>query len=154
MTSQGRDVYALNHWEIDLDRRELRSHGVPVSLGARAFEVLEALLRSSPQLVTKTELISIVWPNVIVGENTLHVHVSAIRKAFGPDRVLLKTASGRGYRLTGDWTVQSKHRAAADQVNRAPSPALKAVQSNLPVRMSGLIGRTGALRKLKDVLSA
>jgi predicted ATPase/DNA-binding winged helix-turn-helix (wHTH) protein len=154
MTSQGRDVYALNHWEIDLDRRELRSHGVPVSLGARAFEVLEALLRSSPQLVTKTELISIVWPNVIVGENTLHVHVSAIRKAFGPDRVLLKTASGRGYRLTGDWTVQSKHRAAADQVTRAPSPALKAVQSNLPVRMSGLIGRTGALRKLKDVLSA
>jgi predicted ATPase/DNA-binding winged helix-turn-helix (wHTH) protein len=154
MTSQGQNIYAFEHWEIDLGRRELRSHGIPVSLGARAFEVLEALLQSSPLLVTKSELISRVWPNVIVGENTLHVHVSAIRKAFGSDRGLLNTASGRGYRLTGDWVFQSKHMVAAEEVAPAASPAVEAVQNNFPVRMSGLIGRTGALRKLKDVLSA
>ena len=40
-----------------------------------------------------------VWPGVIIGENTIHVHISAIRKALGPDRAILKTNSGRGYRL-------------------------------------------------------
>jgi len=36
-----RAVYASNDWEIDLGRRELRSHGVPVPLGGRAFEIIE-----------------------------------------------------------------------------------------------------------------
>ena len=52
-----------------------------------------------------------VWPGAIVMENTLHVHAAAIRKALGPYRSLLKTESGRGYRLLGDWTVR-RHDAA------------------------------------------
>ncbi len=46
-----------------------------------------------------------VWPGAIVGDNALQVHVSAIRKALGTNRKLLKTVSGRGYQLLGDWRV-------------------------------------------------
>ena len=79
-------VYACDQWEIDLGRRELRSRGIPVPLGGRAFEIIEVLVQSANEFVTKDDLMDRVWPGAIVGENTLQVHISAIRKALGPDR--------------------------------------------------------------------
>jgi DNA-binding winged helix-turn-helix (wHTH) protein len=97
-------VYEYGQWQIDLGRRELLSDGLAAPIGARAFEIVEILLQSANELVTKNDIISGVWPGDIIGENTLQVHISAIRKALGPDRALLKTASGLGYRLLGNWT--------------------------------------------------
>jgi DNA-binding winged helix-turn-helix (wHTH) protein len=47
------DAYASNGWEIDLARRELRSQGVSVPIGSRAFEILEVLVRSGGELMTQ-----------------------------------------------------------------------------------------------------
>jgi DNA-binding winged helix-turn-helix (wHTH) protein len=61
--SQGvRSVYESGEWEIDLARRELRARGVPVPIGGRAFEVIEVLVQSAGELVTKSELMDRVWP--------------------------------------------------------------------------------------------
>ena len=84
-------MYVCGRLEVDLGRRELRVLGAPVALGDRAFGVVEALLRSPGELVTKDELMRRVWPGVVVEENTLEVHVSAVRTALGPDRALLST---------------------------------------------------------------
>src|ERR1700724_2238371 len=97
-------VYECGSCEIDLSRRELRAHGVPVPMGNRAFDLVEALVRSAGEVVTKSDLMDSVWSGVIVEESALQVHISAIRKALGSDRGMLKTAFGRGYRLLGDWT--------------------------------------------------
>jgi DNA-binding winged helix-turn-helix (wHTH) protein len=106
-------VYACDQWEIDLGRRELRSRGIPVPLGGRAFEVITVLVQSATEFVTKDHMMERVWPGAVVGEGTIHVHISAVRKALGPDRGLLKTASGRGYRLLGNWTPQHREGTAA-----------------------------------------
>src|SRR3981189_2338890 len=98
-------VYESGEWEVDLARRELRARGVPVPIGGRAFEIVEILVESAGELVTKNDLMGRVWPGAIVEENTLQVHIYAIRKALGSDRGMLKTASGRGYRLFGNWTI-------------------------------------------------
>lgn len=95
-------------WEIDLVRRELRRHGVAVPVGGRAFEIIEVLARSAGELVTKDDLMARVWPGAMVEENTLQVHISAVRKALGSDRGILKTVSGRGYRLLGDWAIRQE----------------------------------------------
>ena len=58
-------VYASGPGEIDFARRELRVSGTPVPIGARAFEVLEILVRASGQLVGKDELMSRIWPGAI-----------------------------------------------------------------------------------------
>src|ERR1700742_2987009 len=92
-------VYTHDQWEIDLGRRELRSHGIPVPLGGRAFEIVTVLVQSATELVTKDDMMERVWPGAVVGEGTLHVHISAVRKALAQDRAILKTVSGRGYRL-------------------------------------------------------
>jgi DNA-binding winged helix-turn-helix (wHTH) protein len=118
---QGRRlVYESGEWEIDLARRELRARGAPVPIGSRAFDIIEVLVRSAGELITKHDLASRVWPGAIVEDNALQFHISAIRKALGPDRELLRTASGRGYRLLGDWTFQQESTSPAGSIDLEP----------------------------------
>ena len=90
-------VYKFGAWEIDLARREMRLNGIQAEVGSRAFEIIETLVQSAGELVDKYDLMNRVWPGAVVEENTLQAQISAIRKALGPDRGLLKTIAGRGY---------------------------------------------------------
>jgi len=94
--SRARSIFEVGGCEVDLGRRELRTDGVPTPIGDRAFEIIEALVRADGRLVTKNELMDLVWPGTIVGDNTLQVHISAVRKALGARRGMLKTEAGRG----------------------------------------------------------
>jgi predicted ATPase/DNA-binding winged helix-turn-helix (wHTH) protein len=154
----GRDgsvVYAFAGWEIDLSKRELRLRGTPATVGSRGFEIIEALLRARGELVDKYELMRTVWPGVVVEENTLQFHISAVRKALGEDRNLLKTVSGRGYRLTGNWMPRTESDSQA--AHREESIGHRALDepyvTNLPLPASPLIGRNAALDHLSEALS-
>jgi predicted ATPase/DNA-binding winged helix-turn-helix (wHTH) protein len=147
-------VYEAGYWAIDLDQRELRARGIAIPIGARAFEIIEVLVQSNGEVVTKEDLMDQVWPGTAVGENTLQVHISAVRKAFGPDRGMLKTAFGCGYRLLGDWTVRRPAKssdAAAAETKASPT---QTIFTNLPAATSDLIGRTAAAQHVRDRLSA
>jgi predicted ATPase/DNA-binding winged helix-turn-helix (wHTH) protein len=144
-------VYETGYWQIHLGRRELSARGVSVDIGGRAFEILEVLAQSANKLVTKDELMDRVWPGATIGENTLQVHISAIRKAFGQDRAMLETASGRGYRLLGSWTLRHRDTASAASAGREPETA---PANNFPLVITRLIGRAAAARQLQDLVSA
>ena len=80
-----------------LFRREL-----PVRMGNRAFDILALLVQRAGKLVTKQELISMVWPDTFVDESNLKVHIATLRKALDEDvRHLscIATVIGRGYRF-------------------------------------------------------
>jgi DNA-binding winged helix-turn-helix (wHTH) protein len=147
-------VYACQHWEIDLGRRELRSRGIPVPLGSRAFEIVTVLVQSASGFVSKDHLMERVWPGAVVGEGTIHVHISAVRKALGPDRSLLKTASGRGYRLLGSWTPRQREGVAAPVEPSLTRTAEGAPQNNFPPLISRLVGRAEAAQFVRDLVSA
>jgi len=148
-------VYESGEWEVDLARRELRARGVPVPIGGRAFEIMEVLVQSAGELVTKNDLMGRVWPGAIVEDNTLQFHISAIRKALGPDRGILKTASGRGYRLLGAWAFRQESTSSVDAIDLEPvRSAAEPFQTNLPAAASELIGRTIAVQHVRDLLSA
>ncbi len=144
-------VYEAGTLEIDAGRRELRARGIPVPIGSRAFEIIEALAQSAGQLVSKDDLMARIWPGAVVGESTIQVHISAIRKALGPDRVMLQTTSGRGYRLLGRWRTKPRE-APVDLVPTRTSA--EPVPGNLPAAPAVLIGRNTALRHLRDLMSA
>jgi DNA-binding winged helix-turn-helix (wHTH) protein len=91
----------FGRFRLLLRRRQLLADGVPVELGTRAFDLLLVLLKARGALVTKEELLSRVWPGVVVSEENVKVHVSALRKALGADRDLIRTEFGRGYRFIG-----------------------------------------------------
>ena len=76
----------FGRFQVLLRRRQLFANGAPVELGTRAFELLLVLLEADGLLVTKEELLSRVWPGIVVSEENLKVQVSALRKALGADR--------------------------------------------------------------------
>jgi DNA-binding winged helix-turn-helix (wHTH) protein len=89
---------------LDVRSRTLRRDGVGIALGARSLEILCVLTASRGNLVTKDELMARVWPGLVVEENTIQVHVSALRKALGEDgggKRYIVTVPGQGYRFLG-----------------------------------------------------
>src|SRR5580704_6924242 len=72
-----------------------------VRLGSRALELLIVLAQRAGELVTKGELMTRVWPNTVVEENNLKVHIATLRRVLGdgqPGRRYVATVPGRGYR--------------------------------------------------------
>jgi predicted ATPase/DNA-binding winged helix-turn-helix (wHTH) protein len=151
---EARPVYTSGDWEIDLARRELRLRGLAITLGSRAFEIVEVLVQSAGELVDKRHLMHVVWPGATVEENTLQSHISAIRKALGHDRELLKTVPGRGYRLLGRWVIRCDDRATAPKAFEPATAPSQTLLSNLPSSATPLIGRTYAVARLSTLLLA
>ena len=83
-------------------RREFLAEDRPVDLGGRAFDVLMVLIEASGAVVGKDALMHRAWPDRIVEENNLQAQISALRRAFGADRDLIRTIAGRGYQFTGE----------------------------------------------------
>ncbi|PWT92265.1 MAG: hypothetical protein C5B56_02495, partial [Proteobacteria bacterium] len=142
-------TYRSGDCEIDLAQRELRIHGASVPLGGRAFDLLAALVEGANELVTRDELIERVWPGVSVKEGAIEFHISAIRKALGAHRTIIKTISGRGYRLIGTWT-----RHHADQPRPPLSSPSAGGSTNLPASRIDLVGRDASLEYLQQACSA
>ncbi|MBK6746334.1 winged helix-turn-helix domain-containing protein [Ottowia sp.] len=92
------DPLVFGRFELLLEQRRLLEHGAPVALGARAFDLLAVLVRHRDRVVSKDELLRLVWRDAAVEENNLSVQVSTLRKVLGADA--LRTVSGQGYRFT------------------------------------------------------
>src|SRR2546421_2350431 len=109
--------------------RQLLVGGEPAKLGARAFDLLLALVERRDRVVTKNELLDMVWPGLVVEENNLQVQVSSLRKLLGAQSVA--TVPGRGYRFTLEPEAE----------DAAPSCALPVRRHNLPAQLTSFIGR-------------
>jgi TolB-like protein len=91
-------------FRLDLSRRELWQGDKLIPVGARALDILCLLVSARGDVVSKDELMAKVWPGIVVEENNIQVHVSALRKALAGTtngQALLVTVPGRGYRFVG-----------------------------------------------------
>jgi TolB-like protein/DNA-binding winged helix-turn-helix (wHTH) protein len=71
--------------------------GEPAAVVGRAYDLLLALIDNRDRVVSKDELLAMVWPGAVVADSNLHTHVSAVRKMIG--RKAIATIAGRGYRF-------------------------------------------------------
>ncbi len=108
----------FGRFALDPAQRRLLADGQPVALGARAFDLLVALVARAGQLVSKHELLEVVWPGLVVEENNLQVQVSSLRKLLGSSA--LATIPGRGYRF--ELPVEVEAAAARDAKGAPPEP--------------------------------
>ncbi|MBC7717670.1 MAG: winged helix-turn-helix domain-containing protein, partial [Pseudorhodobacter sp.] len=90
--------YSLGELQVRPAQRGLFLRGRPVALGARAFDLLLTLIKHRARVVSKSELLALVWPDVVVEEGNLAVQVNTLRKLLGSDAIA--TIPGRGYRFT------------------------------------------------------
>ena len=140
---------AFGRFQVLPHHRELLADGQPLQLGGRAFDLLMALIEARGAVISKDALIARVWPSQAVEENALEVQISALRRAFGAERQLIRTVSGRGYQFTGEIRIETAGRdertgpaTAVVQPGSAMSP------TNLPEWVSGLIGRDDELHEV------
>lgn len=89
--------YRFDRFELRPSERVLYFEDEPTTLGARAVDVLTVLVSEYGRLVSKSELLDRVWPNVVVEENNLQVQISSLRKLLGAKSIA--TVPGRGYRF-------------------------------------------------------
>ena len=96
--------FRFDEFEIDLGQQELRRSGQVVRIEPQVFELLVYLVRNSNRVVTKEELIELVWRGRAISEAALSSCVSAARRAIGDtgkDQRRIRTASKRGFRFVG-----------------------------------------------------
>lgn len=136
-------TYRCGAIEIDALLRQVSIDGAPGKIGARAFDVLLALVERHDRVVSKRELMDLVWPKLVVEENNLLVHLVALRKLLGPRAII--TIPGRGYRFA--LTIDAV--SGAGWAERAP-PSV-AIQGNLPASPP-LFGRAQDLDAVEALL--
>src|SRR6201996_8366404 len=124
--------------------RLLLRDGHKIDLGARAFDVLWMLLEAGGKVVSKDELLDKVWAGAIVEENNLQAQMSAIRRALGPDRAMISTEFGRGYRLS---TVAP---TSASLAGASPEPI---APPDLPSPVTALLGRATELDDVERLIA-
>lgn len=100
-------IYRFAGRTLHCDQRRLASReGTSIQLDKREYEVLRALLTFPRQLLTRQQLIALVWgSDVAIDNRTLDRPVTRLRRHLGDDvkfPVLLKTVVGAGYRLDVD----------------------------------------------------
>jgi TolB-like protein/DNA-binding winged helix-turn-helix (wHTH) protein/Tfp pilus assembly protein PilF len=106
-SESGGYLYVFGQFVLDSRKRTLSRAGSPLSLTAKAFDVLFFLAQNPNRLVTKEELLKAVWGDTFVEEGNLTQYISHLRKALGDasehDRLIV-TLARKGYQFTADVT--------------------------------------------------
>jgi len=88
-------------FEVDLENREIRKHGIRLKLQQKPFQILEVLLHSPGQLVLRQELLERLWPGLHVNfDRSLNTAVNSLRRALGDTSRsprFIETRAGLGY---------------------------------------------------------
>ena len=97
--------YRFGDFVLDSDRREFARGAETIVIGPQVFDLLLHLVRNREHVVTKDNLIDVVWGGRIVSESTVTSHINAVRKAVGDtggEQRLVRTIARKGYRFVGD----------------------------------------------------
>jgi len=99
---QKRELYEFGEFRLDAVRRVVYRATEPVRLNSKAFETLLVLVRDRHRIVSKDELMQILWPNTFVEEVKLAQNISALRRALGEtpgENRYIATIPGKGYQF-------------------------------------------------------
>jgi TolB-like protein/DNA-binding winged helix-turn-helix (wHTH) protein/predicted ATPase len=147
-------IVEFGNFRIFPHRRQLLAEGRPIALGGRAFDVLMALIEASGAVVGKAELLRLAWQGRIVDENRVASEIVALRKAFGPDRELIRTVAGRGYQFTGEIRVRSEgERAESGTVTAGAEPPHRVESDRASLPLPNKPAIAAALSPLRPRLS-
>jgi TolB-like protein/DNA-binding winged helix-turn-helix (wHTH) protein/cytochrome c-type biogenesis protein CcmH/NrfG len=106
-SSRPRLVYRLDDLTIDVGTAQVRRLDQALLLPRLSFDLLLALVKAAPNLVTVDELMDQVWPGVVVNAETVSQRIKLLRLALADDAKqprYIAVSRGRGYRIVGTVT--------------------------------------------------
>jgi predicted ATPase/DNA-binding winged helix-turn-helix (wHTH) protein len=139
----------FDEYEIDIEQRRLTERGQPLRLGGRAFDILSTLVSRAGEVISKEELISLVWPTTTVDEGSLRVHLVSLRKTLG-DRAkhYIETIPGRGYVFAG----RVRPLPRSEEVREPDTAVAIELMSALPRIPRKLVGRDEFIASTLELL--
>ncbi|MBW5435078.1 transcriptional regulator [Bradyrhizobium canariense] len=142
------EIFLFGPFRLDLSQRRIERNGSPLRLSDRAFNILLALVRQAGNVVSKTDLIATTWPGANVEENSLRVHIAALRKALGDGDAgarYLSTVSGQGYCFVAAVSRPKQRQAASTNPTYV---------HNLPAHPRQMVGREHTIQDISESLRA
>jgi DNA-binding winged helix-turn-helix (wHTH) protein len=131
-------------------QRMLLEDGRPLRLGSRALDILTTLVERAGETIPNEQLIARTWPDTVVEEGALRVHVAALRKALGDGRAgkrYIANIPGRGYAFVAPVTREGHAPPATAPPNGASEG------NNLPAPLTRIIGRDDVIVALAAQLA-
>src|SRR5205085_11813251 len=107
--------------------------GAHIQIGSRALGVLGVLVDHAGDLVPKDEIMKAVWPETVVEDANLTVHISTLRRLLDSGRLdgsCIQTVSGRGYRFVGGVTQNYPNARAGIEWREQPDVRAQPSLSN------------------------
>jgi len=101
--------YYFGDLTLDVQRGILTRSSEVISLPKLSYDLLLALVSASPTLLTQQELMSKVWPNIVIGDETLKQRVKLLRRSLADNAsspTYIEAVRGRGYRLIPEVTLE------------------------------------------------
>lgn len=89
-------------YELDRARWQLRYGDEVLPLNRKTFDLLLCLLENADRVVTKDELLRVLWPDQFIEESNLTQQIFLLRKALAKhssEAKIIETIPGRGYRI-------------------------------------------------------
>src|SRR5271169_6455695 len=122
MSSLTSNLYEFDEFRLDAQNRVLRRGGTAVPLTPKAFDVLLLLIQSAGRILTKDELMKVVWPDSFVEESNLTQTIFMARKALDEtaDRRYILTVQGQGYRFLVPVTEAERNGAEIEVPTAVP----------------------------------
>ncbi|MFM9383783.1 ATP-binding protein [Pseudomonas sp. UV AK001] len=129
-------VLRFGPYAFHLRQRLILDGDRQLRMGGRALDILQVLVERAGRVVSKEQLIALVWPNSVVEEINLRVHIAALRRALGDGE------SGQRYIVN---VPQCGYSFVApvqgDSVAQVVFESLQVPQHNLPARLTPVTGR-------------
>ena len=146
--------YCFGKVEVRPHERLLLVDGRRAAVGSRAFEVLLALIERRDRLVTKDELLNLVWAGLVVEENNLATQVSTLRRLLGA--AVIATIPNYGYRFAAAVVERVTDPVDAPLWKSGPAAAMPSRRklTNLPAKLLPLYGRDNDLDALRACIGA
>ena len=125
--------FTFDNQTLDTERRELLRGGTAIPVQPQVFDLLVYLVQNRDRVVSKEDLIGLVWAGRTVSGSTFTSRVNAARTAIGDsgrDQKLIRTISRKGLRFVG--TVQEPANSNRP-AGRLPEKSLERPPSGLPL---------------------
>src|SRR5262249_12437483 len=125
--AMARVKFKFDNHTLDTDLRELRRGGEMVAMQPQVFDLLVHLLKYRDRVVSRNDLIALVWGGRVVSDSTLDSRINAARSAIGDngkDQRLIRTIPRKGVRFVGTVNGHSDAQPALPDEAGLPRPVL------------------------------
>jgi predicted ATPase/DNA-binding winged helix-turn-helix (wHTH) protein len=143
------ETFAFGSFRLIPAQRLLLEDGKPLRLGSRALDILVTLVEHAGETIRNNQLIARTWPETVVEENALRVHIAALRKALGDGRAgkrYIANIPGRGYSFIAP-VMRGQRQPAIAPTNET------AERGNLPAPLTRIVGREDIVAALAAQLA-